>query len=133
MHRATQWAATVAVLFTYSAVSAVVYALWSRFVGWGVYSSEALMRCVHLLPSVVLAAILGVALSRISQHVGRVAIACLMAAYVGISHVISYNGIFSSGLGGEYFLAAIVEAAILILVSEAAYVLTDRRLSVVST
>jgi len=103
-------------LLGYSVSSGIIYLLWSRLVGWPVVGEEheALLRLVHLLPSLACGAMVGC----IGGATNRTAKALLPAAFLGLGialiHYASYSR--SSRAAVDDIVAAIIESVVLFVV-----------------
>lgn len=111
--------ATVLIGIAYNIVTAIVYVTWGRYVGWPSYSSELVMRAEHLVPGIVIAilagALLGLALRGGPPRGPGIA----LGVWILLVQVLSYHGVLHASF--EYVAAAVVEGAVLLLVSAAAY------------
>jgi hypothetical protein len=117
------------VVLAYSVTSAIVYFLWSRFIGWPVVSDElgeVSLRLIHLLPALacaLVAAGIGAAINRVDKPLFP---ATMLAFGVGLIHYSSYSRLSRTSFGD--IAAAAIESAILSVLTFASFWVVAGRL-----
>jgi hypothetical protein len=117
----SRYLAFVGILFAYSLCNGISYLVISRTFGWGVYESEFLVRCVHLLPALALTVLLGLALRAATPPSRFPRLRWLMATYVAFAHFLSYPDVTHIARVTSYQAGAAGEALLLFVASIVAY------------
>jgi hypothetical protein len=117
----TLWIAvlTLVIGFVYNMVTAIVYVMWGRYVGWPSYTNELVMRSEHLLPALVFAMLAGALLGLVLRDGPPRGPGIALGILILVLHVLSYHGVLHAPF--EYVAAAVIEGAVLLLVVAAAY------------